>query len=261
MTPDYGSLGEAVCSQCNGRVLGPDQTRTVLIEEAGLSADQIRELAELFGGEHLRCPLCSGDMSPVTLKGTPIDVCLGCGATFLDAGELERLSGGRHHEQQMPLAEHPVLGKSVERRLSRAEYEEQHMVTTDDRQVWEKALPMYALEGAALWGYLVRVGVGDNALEAWGIAYGIIGLPLFFSMLVDVDLRTFFTGDRRRFGPGFGRHGAFGLLMTVAAVAVGGVISTVNALISERIPRKIAKVGSAILVGGTAVAAGILTLL
>jgi Zn-finger nucleic acid-binding protein len=80
------------CGSCGGRLLEQAAAERLLHDELGHDVGKLRQLAELFAGERLRCPSCAGQQSPLTLKGVPIDLCLGCGAVWLDAGEGEALT-------------------------------------------------------------------------------------------------------------------------------------------------------------------------
>jgi Zn-finger nucleic acid-binding protein len=70
----------------------------LLEDELGLAPSTLKELAAHFAGKRLACSACGSRMSPVTLRGVSIDLCLGCGTTFFDDGELSRLSSGVHPE-------------------------------------------------------------------------------------------------------------------------------------------------------------------
>lgn len=233
LAPGYGALGEDVCPSCDGRLLSPELTRRVVIDEGGTDPDTVRQLAEHFGGERLPCPACAGEMSPVTLKGTPIDVCLRCGATFLDAGELARLSGGAHAEAILPPSQIRPADHAVE----------QADAPVDARATWEKALPMYALESLAVFGWLSHVRPTWTGMHVLGATLGLVALPLGLSMLADTDLRGF--GRRRRGfalgGRGFRGGGMAGVFLGFVAIVIGGLISTANAILAERLPKKIAR--------------------
>jgi Zn-finger nucleic acid-binding protein len=96
-----GALGDAVCSSCHGRLVASPSSDELIEREAGLDTSQVRELAQQFSGPQLGCPRCRHKMSPVTLKGSPVDLCTGCGALWFDAGELEKLTAGRIAEPKV----------------------------------------------------------------------------------------------------------------------------------------------------------------
>src|SRR5690606_11803944 len=125
------------CSECGGRVFSAALTRRVLLDEGGLDPRIIQELARESAGKKLPCPTCGQPMAPVTLKGTPVDICFPCGVTFLDAGELARLSGGRHEEAAPP----PTRIRPVDQLPAPVEE-----APADPRAIWEKALPLYVAE-------------------------------------------------------------------------------------------------------------------
>lgn len=100
----YGALHDAVCGGCQGRFLDAEALERVVVEEHGIPKAMLVELAAFFGGRALRCPGCSAAMKPITIRGTQLDLCTGCGGCWCDAGELHRLSQGRHEEVQAPHA-------------------------------------------------------------------------------------------------------------------------------------------------------------
>lgn len=210
-------------------MLGAGLTKRVLLDEGGLDPTVIQELARESGGKRLPCPTCAQAMAPVTLKGTAVDICFPCGVTFLDEGELERLSGGRHQEEAPP----PMRVRPVDQLAAVEESE----AAVDPRATWEKAAPLYVAEAWVVWAVLLARDVVAGPLTAVGVSLGIIALPLGFSMLADVDLRALFHRRRGWHLTGAHHHGVSGLFLFVAAVFVGGVISTVNAIIAERFPR------------------------
>ena len=106
LTTGHGALGEHICPRCNGRFLPPVLTERVLTRELGHTPEFLRALASHFAGARLTCPGCALKMSAVTLRGTPVDLCLHCGGLWLDRGELTRLTVGRHVEVDVP----PLLG-------------------------------------------------------------------------------------------------------------------------------------------------------
>ena len=64
----------------------------------------LRELAAPFGGEAPACPSYRRRMSPVRVKGQPVDLCLGCGSLWVDEGELvamERAAAGVKLEKEL----------------------------------------------------------------------------------------------------------------------------------------------------------------
>ena len=103
-----GALGEAVCPGCGGRVLDEAAVQRVIIEEHGIARETLRELAGHFGRPLLRCPGCGQRMHPICLRQVPLDLCTGCGAVWLDAGELWRLTEGRWAEVARPAPPAPA---------------------------------------------------------------------------------------------------------------------------------------------------------
>lgn len=74
----------------------------VIVEEHGVSRDTLREMAGHFGRPLLGCPSCGQRMHPIRVRALTLDLCTGCGAVWLDAGELTRLSEGRWEEVAGP---------------------------------------------------------------------------------------------------------------------------------------------------------------
>lgn len=93
-----GALHEAVCPDCRGRFLDAEATTRVVVDELGVDRQLLHEIAEHFSGPRLRCPACPAAMRPLRLQGVLVDLCFACGGLWLDAGELHRLSSGRHVE-------------------------------------------------------------------------------------------------------------------------------------------------------------------
>lgn len=93
-----GSVGEDVCGGCGGRFLAPEISERVVVVELGFERELLREIAALFSGLRIACPGCESMMSPMRLRGVTVDLCLGCGGLWLDAGELRRLTSERHEE-------------------------------------------------------------------------------------------------------------------------------------------------------------------
>jgi Zn-finger nucleic acid-binding protein len=252
-----GALGEDVCASCGGRALTPAHTRRLLEEELGLSPSTLKELATHFAGPRLTCSACGSLMSPVTLRGVPIDLCLGCGTTFFDEGELARLSQGVHREvtpekrlsgrgqavkdlleapdiRDPSMSNYPVIAYPTER---------EHDPSAHALALWERALPMAMIEGALLYAFFSMKGISfgrGSPLDTYFSAFGIVALPLLLSMFVDADLRNFWP--RAASSPfSLGRRGILsgflGFGVAVAGVAVGGVFSTLNAMLAEKFPQ------------------------
>jgi Transcription factor zinc-finger len=91
-----GILSASNCPRCGGGLLPDDGAQRLLVDDLGHDRAQLQELAALVGGTRLLCPSCNGRMSPIQLRGAPLDLCFQCGALWVDAGELERVSAGRY---------------------------------------------------------------------------------------------------------------------------------------------------------------------
>lgn len=268
LAPGYGALGEDACGECGGRVLSPELTKQVLLDEAGLDPRLVQELAQESGGKALPCPACEKPMSPVTLKGTALDICFPCGTTFLDQGELERFSRGRHLEHAPP----PTIIRPVDQLRATsgtgggAEAEEA-LKPPDPRADWEKAIPLYIIEAWAVWLLVLAKGWAPSPLAGVGIALGVVAVPLGLSTLVNLDVHEMMSPHRRRPGllsRSFGYHhhrGYGGLLAIIAGIFLGGMLSTVNAMIAERFPKLFSTRNALVALGGLLVAGGVLTVL
>lgn len=109
----FGALHEDVCARCRGRFLSAEAVERLLVEEHGLSREMLREMVTLFASrERATCPGCASKLSPIHVRGVRIDLCIGCGGVWLDAGELTRLGAGRH-EELSPSSEPPADGEAL----------------------------------------------------------------------------------------------------------------------------------------------------
>jgi hypothetical protein len=48
----------------------------------------------------MRCPKCGLELEEIVLRGVHLDKCFGCNGLWLDAGELEELTGRAHEDLQ-----------------------------------------------------------------------------------------------------------------------------------------------------------------
>lgn len=95
LDPPAGELAERECARCGGRLLDREALKRVVLEPLGKTPGELSEAARGARGDGAICPSCARAMSPVLLEGDVIvDLCVGCGATWLDEGELARLSQG-----------------------------------------------------------------------------------------------------------------------------------------------------------------------
>ncbi len=96
LDPPAGELAERECTRCGGRLLDRDAVRRVVLEPLGKTPGDLSEAARGAKGDGSVCPSCARAMAPVLLSDDVIiDLCVGCGASWLDEGELARLSQGR----------------------------------------------------------------------------------------------------------------------------------------------------------------------
>lgn len=93
----WGRLGVATgdwqqrdCTRgCGALVLDSER---LLTERAGLDLEVVRALVKEQGVKKGICPSCAAGMFEGRLRGVVVDLCLSCGATWLDKGELAVLS-------------------------------------------------------------------------------------------------------------------------------------------------------------------------
>ncbi len=55
-----------------------------------MSKEETKKLKELHW---MHCPKCGHEMQEITINNVQVDKCFICGGLFLDAGELEKISG------------------------------------------------------------------------------------------------------------------------------------------------------------------------
>lgn len=117
---DAGGVG-ARCPSCGGVHLSANDVEQVICHELGLGIGELRAKASRDSDDDLGgCPSCKGDLSAVDVDDVKVELCLRCGAGWLDPGELERLTHGRHLERKPPddvARKH--LPKVVSRRVRR----------------------------------------------------------------------------------------------------------------------------------------------
>lgn len=103
--PHAGGVGTR-CPSCGGVHLAASDVEHILCHELGLRTSELRAeaITPSHGGELALCSSCDGPLSVVELESVTVDLCLRCGAGWLDAGELERLTHGRHLERAPPSA-------------------------------------------------------------------------------------------------------------------------------------------------------------
>lgn len=147
-----GPLSSWTCARCGGGFI-PEDGASRLFEELGHTTGDLRELAAHYGGARLACLGCRSKMSLLQLRGASLDVCFGCGALWVDAGDLELVSSGRY---QMPPPSVPLA------KATAAMVPAQSLVRIDER-----SLPRHV-------GRAVLAGVG-----AVGLVWCLVGiLPL-----------------------------------------------------------------------------------
>lgn len=98
-----GSLGEDICRACQSRFLGPDITQRVFRDYLQVREELLHELSRT-GFRKWVCPNCAQKMTTTWVRGLEIELCSGCGGSFLDAGELHRLGKGLWPEVEVSSA-------------------------------------------------------------------------------------------------------------------------------------------------------------
>lgn len=227
----------------------------MILDEGGLDPALVQELAREAGGKTLPCPSCAQAMSPVTLRGTDLDICFPCGVTFLDEGELARFSSGRHEEHAPP----PSRVRMTDQ-LATLDTSEP---PPDPRATWEKGLPVYVLQAWGMWLLTLAKGWGSSPLVGVGVALGVVSVPLGLSTLVNMDLRQLFhPGFRWSWSSrGYRNVGAGAVVLFIVALFFGGLLSTLNAMIAERFPRVFSTRNALYGLGALLVAGVVLTIL
>ena len=86
-----GALAEDVCPRCQGRFLDHGATHRLFVEILGIREDILMELARA-GVPREPCPGCGGRLCEVRARSVVVDLCRGCGGSWLDGGELGRLA-------------------------------------------------------------------------------------------------------------------------------------------------------------------------
>jgi len=100
--PDALSALASRCPSCGGTVLRAHEVDDILGAQLGYSIAELRAGARETTSGRGACPSCGGDMRPLQIEGTALDLCLRCGSAWLDAGELEHLTHGRIAEARPP---------------------------------------------------------------------------------------------------------------------------------------------------------------
>jgi Zn-finger nucleic acid-binding protein len=102
------------CPSCGGTFLASHEVELVLGEELGYSIGDLRAAARAPAEDRGACPACGGKLHTARFEDTLVDLCTRCGSAWLDAGELEHLTRGRHLERAPPqLAAREYLPDSV----------------------------------------------------------------------------------------------------------------------------------------------------
>ncbi len=168
-----GPLSSTTCPRCGGGLL-PEVGLATLLDELKHTREELRELASLYAGARLPCPSCRSKMSPLVLRGEHVDVCFGCGALWLDRGELSSITLGRH---ALPAPREPVDEQALARKRALAA-PAQALVRIDER-TFGRHLARAALAGAGAVGVIwsvVGIAPGTSMLMgvvALGVAAGL----------------------------------------------------------------------------------------
>ncbi len=84
-----------------------ERLRKIAAENRKALAEAERESLQKL--HYMRCPKCGMELKTITFRSVEIDRCFSCNGTWLDAGELEKLSakGGQLMEAVMNLFSAP----------------------------------------------------------------------------------------------------------------------------------------------------------
>jgi Zn-finger nucleic acid-binding protein len=175
-----GPLSSSTCDRCGGGFV-PEDGFLVLLDEIKCTRDELRELASLYGGERIVCPSCRSKMSPLTLRGQKVDVCFGCGSLWVDAGELEGVSAGRHG---LPAPKHPppATTSSASPSLTPA----QSLVRVDERSTGRHALRAVLAGSGAVGVVWSLVGIAPGSSAVLGVAA--LGVSIALSRRDAIDV-------------------------------------------------------------------------
>ena len=91
LRPGAGALAEDVCSRCHGRFLDTAATQRLFVDILGIRPELLLELARA-GVPRFACPACGARIAEVRARGVLVELCSGCGSSWLDGGELARLA-------------------------------------------------------------------------------------------------------------------------------------------------------------------------
>lgn len=79
------------CPKCEGMWL--DTRELLKLTDNKTLHEFLFRYAQLEGDSQLVCPRCGGLMNAEMAQGTEVDICTTCRGVWLDAGELEQVSG------------------------------------------------------------------------------------------------------------------------------------------------------------------------
>lgn len=90
LVENAGALGEDICRRCQSRFMNADITFRLFCELLSVREEHLHGLAK-EGFQKWPCPACASKMTTTWVRGLEVEICSGCGGSFLDAGELARL--------------------------------------------------------------------------------------------------------------------------------------------------------------------------
>ena len=202
-------LDGSSCGVCGGVLLPSTGGERLLQEELQLSRAQLLEIADVFGGRRCSCPYCSARMRPLVLRGIDLELCFTCGATWLDRGELERLSGNRYRvatpQRQAPTtAMTQAAQQSVHPPVHQPVHQPAHHLVHHlrlDARAAPRRLVGWVLRGLGL-GTIVAGFTGLAGFHpVWAVAALAGGQWLLRRDVVDVQPRAGRISRSRRFLP------------------------------------------------------------
>jgi Zn-finger nucleic acid-binding protein len=185
------SLSASTCARCGGGLVPEEGARRFLEEELGHTRSELMELAALVGGARIACPSCNSKMSPIQLRGAPVDVCFGCGALWVDRGELEQMSAGRYVLPAPPVVAATAPGSASALAPPPTKLVATHALVRLDQRPWIwRAVRRVSLGIGGVGLVLWLVGAIARTDLAWWASALVLGAVLSWRFAIDVHPRA-----------------------------------------------------------------------
>jgi Zn-finger nucleic acid-binding protein len=102
----WDDISAYACESCKGHCVSPAALRAFLaqhLDPKGHARLQVEGLLAKASSRALSCPFCDGKKwRALPSSGIEVDLCAGCGAVYLDPGELQSyLDNSRSHESKV----------------------------------------------------------------------------------------------------------------------------------------------------------------